>query len=449
MTDDKPPIKIERMQWRPLLSALHIGAWTTNFARQEQLTPGGNWKTWLILAGRGWGKTRTGAEDAVAYGLRHPGSRIAVVAPTFADARDTCIEGESGILHLLHKVLVDKWNRSLGELVLYNGTKYKLFSADEPERLRGPQHHRAWCDEVAAWTRPDALDQLQFGLRLGKNPQVVITTTPKPVRLIRDLVARAANAAAILKNGKEKKVKYTRDHDVFLTRGRTQDNAANLSEAALHHLEERYAGTRLGRQELEAEILDDTHGALWQRATLDAHRVPAAPGPGPNSLQRILVAIDPAMTAHAGSDETGIVCAGIDAHGHAYILADASGTYSPEQWSRTALALMEAHGASQIVAEVNAGGDMVASTLRTIAPNVPFKAVRAARGKVNRAVPIAALYEQGRVHHVGSLAKLEDQMCRFTMTGTLETSPDRVDALVWALTELMLVPVSTPGVRFF
>ncbi|MGZ6376668.1 MAG: terminase large subunit domain-containing protein, partial [Ktedonobacterales bacterium] len=214
------------------------------WARPEQVTPDGKWNIWLILAGRGWGKTRTGAEDVKAYGLTHPDSRIAIVAPTYADARDTCIEGDSGLLRILPRNALKTWNRSLGELELTNGTRYKLFSADEPDRLRGPQHHRAWCDELAAWKYTDTWDQLLFGLRLGTHPQIVATTTPRPVKLIRDLVERS---------------------DVHVTRGNTFDNAANLAPAALEQLRAKYSGTRLGRQELFAEILGDTPGALWTR----------------------------------------------------------------------------------------------------------------------------------------------------------------------------------------
>ena len=379
-------------------------------ARQNQITPDGDWLTWVILAGRGWGKTRTGAEDAAWAGMANPGWRIAVVAPTAADARDTCIEGDSGLLNVLPREAVQTWNRSLGELILVNGTRYKTFSADEPERLRGPQHHRAWADELAAWRYPEAWDQLMFGLRLGDHPQAVVTTTPKPTPLVKTLVAAKTS---------------------HVTRGSTFDNAANLAPSALQMLKEKYEGTRLGRQELEAEILGDLPGALWSLSTLDAYRLREAPQMG-----RIVVAVDPAVTATEASDEHGIIVAGLsDQRG--IVLEDASLSGSPNEWARRAVSLYRSWNADAIVIEVNQGGDMVAHTIRTIDPNVKIKEVRASRGKHVRAEPIAALYEQGRVAHVGSFPELEAQMTQMTTNGFEgEGSPDRVDALVWAMTDL-------------
>ena len=379
-------------------------------ARPNQITPDGDWLTWVILAGRGWGKTRTGAEDAAWSGMANPGWRIAVVAPTAADARDTCIEGDSGLLNVLPREAVQTWNRSLGELILINGTRYKAFSADEPERLRGPQHHRAWADELAAWRYPEAWDQLMFGLRLGEHPQAVVTTTPKPTPLVKALVAAKTS---------------------HVTRGSTFDNAANLAPSALQMLKEKYEGTRLGRQELEAEILGDLPGALWSLSTLDAYRLREAPQMG-----RIVVAVDPAVTATEASDEHGIIVAGLsDQRG--IVLEDASLSGSPAEWARRAVSLYRSWGADAIVIEVNQGGDMVAHTIRTIDSNVKIKEVRASRGKHVRAEPIAALYEQGRVAHVGAFPELEAQMTQMTTNGFEgEGSPDRVDALVWAMTEL-------------
>lgn len=379
-------------------------------ARQNQITPDGDWLTWVILAGRGWGKTRTGAEDAAWSGMANPGWRIAVVAPTAADARDTCIEGDSGLLNVLPREAVQTWNRSLGELILINGTRYKAFSADEPERLRGPQHHRAWADELAAWRYPEAWDQLMFGLRLGDHPQAVVTTTPKPTPLVKALVAAKTS---------------------HVTRGSTFDNAANLAPSALQMLKEKYEGTRLGRQELEAEILGDLPGALWSLATLDAYRLREAPQMG-----RIVVAVDPAVTATEASDEHGIIVAGL-ADQRGVVLEDASLSGSPNEWARRAVSLYRSWNADAIVIEVNQGGDMVAHTIRTIDPNVKIKEVRASRGKHVRAEPIAALYEQGRVAHVGAFPELEAQMTQMTTNGFEgEGSPDRVDALVWAMTDL-------------
>ena len=421
----------------PNLAALTARLRWLHSARPEQLTPlpwpavsdtkngrGKDWRIWLVLAGRGWGKTRSGAEDTAFYALWHDNARIAIIAPTLSDARDTCMEGESGLLKIIPTACIRKWNRSLGELILFNGSRIKLFSADRPERLRGPQHHRVWCDELAAWPNRDAFDQLWFGLRLGPAPQVVITTTPRNTRLIRELLARQAG-------------------DVQVTRGRTTDNAAHLAPGVLAQLHERYGGTRLGRQELEAELLEDSEGALWQRAVIDLGRVQQAP-----ALARVIIAIDPAMSSGAASDETGIVACARGVDGQLYVLADWSGRYSPDGWAARAAGLYRDLPAELVVAEVNAGGEMVERILRHAAPDMVFKPVRALRGKVARALPIAALYEQGRVRHVGSLALLEDQMCRFTgEDGLASGSPDRVDALVWALTELSETARGEPQIR--
>ncbi|MDD4616823.1 MAG: terminase family protein [Alphaproteobacteria bacterium] len=391
-------------------------------ARLEQITPKGNWRVWLILAGRGWGKTRTGAEDIAHYALTNPESRIGVIAPTYADARDTCVEGESGLLRAIPRVCVKAWNRSMGELILENGSRIKLFSADQPERLRGPQHHRVWCDELGAWPKSDAFDQLWFGLRLGPDPRVIVTTTPRNTEMLKGLFKR-------------------QNDDVLVTQGRTSENADNLSPHVMRQLMERYGGTRLGRQELDAEFLDDIEGALWNHEQLDKLRVQSVP-----ELRRVVIAIDPAMTSGTASDETGIVAAARGADGLLYVLSDWSGRYSPDAWAERALMLYTDMRAQMIVAEVNAGGDLVERILRQKAPHVLFKPVRAIRSKVDRALPVAALYEQGRVRHVGALTQLEDQMCKFTPEH-LEMSPDRVDALVWALTELSEVRRGEPRVR--
>lgn len=408
------------------LSSLHSfvyrAKWLTA-ARPPQITPPGNWRIWLILAGRGWGKTRTGAEDIAHYALWHNDVRIGVVAPTYADARDTCVEGESGLLRTIPPTCIEKWNRSMGELWLTNGSRIKLFSADQPERLRGPQHHRIWCDELGAWEKRDAFDQLWFGLRLGDDPRVIITTTPRNTDMLRELFKR-------------------KDDDVLLTHGRTQDNAENLSPHVMKQLTDRYGGTRLGRQELNAELLEDTEGALWTRDRLDALRVQSVP-----ELRRVIVAVDPALSSNASSDETGIVAAARGADGLLYVLSDWSGRYAPDAWAERAIMLYTDMRAQMIVAEVNAGGDLVERILRQKAPHVLFKPVRATRNKVDRALPIAALYEQKRVRHVGSLPQLEDQMCRFTGNNKMNASPDRVDALVWALTELSETNRGEPKIR--
>jgi phage terminase large subunit-like protein len=393
-------------------------------ARPDQVTPEGDWRIWLLLAGRGWGKTRTGAEDIAHYAMWNPDVRVGVIAPTYADARDTCVEGESGLLRTLPPACVLKWNRSMGELWLMNGSRIKLFSADEPERLRGPQHHRVWCDELGAWDKPEAFDQLWFGLRLGNDPRVIITTTPRNTEMLRMLFKR-------------------QNDDVFLTHGRTSDNAENLSPHVMKQLTERYGGTRLGRQELDAELLEDTEGALWSREQIDKLRVQSVP-----ELRRIIVAIDPAMTSNAASDETGIIAAARGEDGLLYVLSDWSGRYAPDAWAERVIMLYQDMRAHMIVAEVNAGGELVERILRQKAPHVLFKPVRALRNKVQRALPVAALYEQSRVRHVGALSQLEDQMCRFTTTGDMASSPDRVDALVWALTELSDSARGEPKIRF-
>ncbi len=421
----KPDVSWQNLSTPGLLAFASRLRWMKS-ARPQQITPPTttlDWRVWLISAGRGWGKTRTGAEDIAHYTLWNPGVRVGVIAPTYSDARDTCIEGESGLQKVIPPGCILKWNRSMGEMVLFNGSRIKLFSADEPERLRGPQHHRIWCDELGAWPDREAFDQMWFGLRLGSDPRIIITTTPRNTEVIRDLFKR-------------------RERDVFLTRGRTADNVEHLSQHVLGQLIERYAGTRLGRQELDAELLEDTEGAMWQRSQIDACRVPSAP-----ELQRVIVAVDPALGSGEGNDETGIVAAGRGTDGLLYVLADWSGRFTPDGWATRAVRLYEDMDAQMIVAEVNAGGDLVERMLRQVAPHILFKPVRALRGKAERAMPVAALYEQGRVKHVGMLSALEDQMCKFTTTGMPGASPDRVDALVWALSELSETRRGEPKIR--
>jgi predicted phage terminase large subunit-like protein len=381
-------------------------------ARAAQITPPGDWRVWLVLAGRGFGKTRLGAEDVAWYGATTPGAQIAIIAPTFNDVRGTCFEGVSGLLACLPRELIADYNKSRQELSLVNGALYRGFSADTPDRLRGPQFDRAWCDELAAWQYPDAWDQLMFGLRLGHNPQAVVTTTPRPTKLVRTLA---------------------KDATTRLTRGNTFDNAANLAPSAVEALRERYEGTRLGRQELYAEILDDVAGALWTRDTIRT-------GPAPE-LARVVVAVDPSgASGNEDGDSIGIVIAGRGMDGRFYVIEDATCDLGPAGWGRRAVERFHAHRADRIVAERNFGGAMVESVIRTADRNVPVKLVTASRGKAVRAEPIAALYEQGRVTHARGLDALEDQMMQMTLTGYVgDGSPDRVDALVWALSELALV----------
>ncbi|MCC3246688.1 terminase family protein [Methylocystis sp. WRRC1] len=387
-------------------------------ARPAQLPPPhDDWMFWLLLAGRGFGKTRTAMEDAAWYGATHPRERIALIAPTYADGRDTMVEGDSGLLSLLPSSMLKTWNRSLGEMILVNETRYKLFAATEPERLRGPQHFRAYADELAAWEKPETWDQMLFGLRLGTRPKVIIATTPKPTPLIKRIAT---------------------DPRTVVTRGSTFENSANLAATTLEQLKAKYEGTRLGRQELNAEILDDLPGALWTREMIDSARdMREAP-----AMARVVVAIDPSgarSSSDEGADSIGIVVAGKGVDGRAYVLADRTCKLSPAGWGRRAVDAYHEFKADRIVAERNFGGAMVEHVIRTTDQRVSFREVVASRGKVVRAEPVAALYEQKRVSHIGALSDLEDQMCQMASDGYLgDGSPDRVDALVWALSELML-----------
>lgn len=314
--------------------------------------------------------------------------------------------------------MLKHYNRSIGEIVLTNGSRMKLFSADEPERFRGPQHHGAWCDELASYRYADAWDQLQFGLRLGDHPRIIVTTTPKPVQLIRELVGRS-------------------DDSVTITRGSTFDNAANLAPAALAQFQARYNNTRLGRQELYGEILEDVEGALWTRGLIDRARFTEAP-----PMAKVVVSIDPAVTNTSESDETGIVVCGSDAAGNGYVLADYSFRGSPLEWANKAVEAFDKHKADAILVEVNQGGDMVSAVLKQVRPSLPIREIRAHVGKRLRAEPVAAMYEQGRIHHIGMFPQLEDQMCVWTTDDP--KSPDRIDAMVQAFSDLLgKVTIST------
>ena len=362
------------------------------------------------MAGRGFGKTRLGAEWLAAKAVRNPGVRCAIVARTFSDTRNVCVEGVSGILNILHEYdAVKDWNKSNGILTLKNNSIIQTFSADTPDSLRGPQFHYAWTDELAAWQYDDTWNQLQFGLRLGDHTQTVITTTPRPTKLIKDLVKRESTV---------------------ITRGSTFDNAENLSQSALLEMQERYAGTRLGQQELFGEILDDNPGALWSRGLLESARVKEQP-----HLTRIVVGIDPAVTSGDESDSTGIVVAGMSPDGHYYILADYTLKASPQVWAEKAVYAFELHKADRIIAETNNGGDLVVHLLQQVKNTIPVKKVTASRGKAVRAEPIAALSEQGKLHMVGYFPELEDELCEYE-PGVSAKSPDRMDAMVWAVTEL-------------
>lgn len=398
--------------------------WRGWWARPDQLAPRIPWSIWLVLAGRGYGKTRVISEWVREQVREKHAERIALVAPTAADVRDVLVEGPSGIM-----ACCPDWERPVYEpskrrLTFPNGAIAITYSADEPERLRGPQHDAAACDELAAWRYPETWDMLMFGLRMGSDPRCVIATTPKPVKLLKSLLARDGN-------------------DVAVTRGSTYENRANLAQTFFDNIIDKYEGTRLGRQELLAELLSDVPNALWQRDQLDKLRVSKAP-----ELRRVVIAIDPAAKSTEGSDETGIIVAGLGHDKHGYLLDDLSGRYQPLAWAKKAIWAFEYYKADRIIAEINNGGEMVEATLRSVNKLVPYKAVHATRGKVIRAEPIAALDEQGKIHHVGSFPVLEDQLCEFTLDfdrATAGYSPDRLDARVWAFTELMPDKTSSFG----
>lgn len=418
----------------------HDWSW---WARPKQLTPAGDWLVWLILAGRGFGKTRTGAEWVVQKARENPGCRIALVGATAADVRDTMIEGESGILAISPPDFMPVYQPSKRLVKWPNGARAKTFSAEKPRQLRGPQHHFAWADELAAWKNlkeeakdrgpdADAWGQLMFGLRLGKRPQVCVTTTPRPIPVIRELV---------------------KDPKTHPTKGSTYENLSNLAERFMQTVVAKHEGTRLGRQELNAEILDDTPGALWSLGLFDRCRVRELP-----ELLRIVVAVDPSVKEDGSGDECGIVIAGVGwcnckvpkggkRELHGFVIDDVSDHLSPEAWALRAVGAYATQRASLLVAEKNNGGGLVKVTIASVAlpdgtqgSSVNFKGVDASQGKRARAEPISALYEQGKVHHLHSLPKLEDECRTWNPLGG-GRSPNRLDALVWGLTELMLQPV--------
>ncbi|HXV25948.1 MAG TPA: terminase family protein [Alphaproteobacteria bacterium] len=401
-----------RLAFLKLLSDDEAAAlrWAWEFwARPNQLPPSGDWRVWLILAGRGYGKTRA-LSEWIRMQIEGGLGRGGLIGRTAGDVRETLVEGESGILAVCPPWSRPQYEPSKRRITWPNGAMVTLYSAEEPDALRGPQHAFLGCDEVATWPGRDAWDQAQFGLRLGPHPRVVAVTTPRPTALIKELVGRP---------------------DVHITRGVTWENSANVPPSTLAYLREQYEGTRLGRQELEAEILVDVPGALWQFEMIQEARVKEAP-----PLKRIVVAIDPAVSSNEDSDETGIVVCGIDEGGDLFVLQDASMRGSPNAWAARAIGLYREWRADRIVAEVNQGGDMVQTTLLAIDRSVAYSTVRASRGKYARAEPIAALYERRRAHHVGKFPQLEEQMLSFTPD--MAKSPDRVDALVWASHELVV-----------
>jgi len=385
------------------------------WARPNQIAPPGDWRYWLLLAGRGFGKTRTGAEwireqaeNAAKRGIKE---RFAIIGGTAADTRDTMVEGEAGILAVSHPDWYPLFKPSKRRLIWPDGTLGTLYSADKPARLRGPAHHKGWLDELAIWRYEEAYSNFDFGLRLGEHPQAVISTTPKRVKLIRELVA---------------------DATIRKTKGNTYQNLANLAPGFIKQILGKYEGTHLGRQELYAELLEDAEGALWSREQIDDDRRTKHP-----PLKRIVVAVDPATTSNPKSNETGIIVAGVDSHGEGWLLDDRSLLGTPKKWAEESVAGYNNYAADRVVGEANNGGDLVEVNIRTVDKTVSFKKVHASKGKFTRAEPVSALCEQHKIHHVGNFALLEDELCSWEPDSNMP-SPNRLDAYVWAFTELML-----------
>lgn len=406
------------------------------WALDHQLPPEGDWRTWVILGGRGAGKTRAGAEwvrDAVEGSrplMAGRARRVALVGETYDQVRDVMIEGDSGILACSPPDRRPAWKAGQRKLVWPNGAEAQAFSAHDFEALRGPQFDAAWVDELAKWKTPQqAWDMLQFCLRLGDQPQAVVTTTPKNVDVLKDILARGSTVS---------------------THAPTEANRANLAKGFLEEVMERYGGTRLGRQELEGLLLEDIEGAFWTTPVLDALRVEEVP-----AFDRVIVGVDPAVSSGGSADETGIVVVGAVTKGpvkdwRAWVLEDATvAAASPSEWAEAVAGAYDRWDADRVVAEGNQGGDMIEAVLRQVAPTVSYRKVTARQGKSARAEPVAALYEQGRVRHRRGLGALEDQMCRMSVTGYAgRGSPDRVDALVWALWAALLDPaVARAGPR--
>ena len=384
-------------------------------ARDSQMPPPGDWDTWLILAGRGFGKTRTGAEWVRAQVENKQATRIALVARAMDEAQSVMIEGESGILNISPHWNMPAYEPSKRKLTWPSGAHALVFSSHEPDQLRGPQFDAAWCDELASWQYPNQTwDNLSFALRLGRHPRSVVTTTPKNIELVRSLPNRPG---------------------VHVTRGSTYENQDNLPPAFMNGIIDQYDGTRLGQQEIHAELMDEDEDALWKREWIEKARLRSHP-----PMSRIVVAVDPAMSTKPTSSETGIVVVGADMRRqHAYVLADESARLTPNSWALRVIHLYDKFGAAMIIVEDNAGGQMAESTIQNaVERTLPIKRVRARQGKYVRAEPVASLYEQGRVHHVGRFPALEDQMCTWSADLGPSHSPDRADALVHAVTQLIL-----------
>lgn len=400
---------------RKILSAVKY-RWTLN-ARPSQLEPQGDYKIWLMMTGRGWGKNRTAGETVRHWVETGQARRLHLVARTAADARDTMVEGESGLLRICPPWNMPKYEPSKRRLTWRNGAQAILFSADEPNALRGPQCQCWWADELASWKYvQETWDNLQFGARLGHDVRGIITTTPRPIKMLKDIAARPGTR---------------------LTRGDTYENRSNLADSFIAALRDTYEGTRLGRQEIHGELIDDNPAALWKRAWIDADRVSVAP-----EMQRIVVAVDPTCTETG--DEAGIVVCGRGVNGEFYCLEDATRHATPAAWAHAAAACYHRWKADRLVYETNQGGEMVTFTLCTVDASIPLRGVHASRGKIVRAEPIAALAEQHRIHHVGAFPELEDELCNYDGTGK---SPNRLDAYVYAITELQTRTLKTIQVR--
>jgi predicted phage terminase large subunit-like protein len=401
----------EKLNYQRKIATNLLTDWYNKARKNQIVFESEQYNIHLFLAGRGWGKTLTGAYDIIQYCLENRGVVCGVIAPTYGDLKRVVFAGDSGFIRILNPDLLNTtgYNKSDNEIHFYNGSKIIGFPAIEPDRLRGVQFHRAWCDELASWRYRETFDNLMMALRLGQDPKCIITTTPRPTKLIKELAKRS---------------------DTEVISGSTFENIDNLAPSAIAMLKERYEGTRIGRQELFAEILEDVEGALFNGQLIEDNRVRDIP-----ELERIVVAVDPAVTSTEHSDETGIIVAGRTSNNHFYILQDASQTTSPDVWVKKAIELYNRYECDRIVAEVNNGGDLIERLLRTQDSTVPYTSVRATRGKQVRAEPISALYEQNRVHHVGYFKDLEEQMCQFT-GNNVKSHDDRVDALVWAITSL-------------
>jgi phage terminase large subunit-like protein len=398
-----------------------VEAWTI-WARDGQLPPAGAWRLWLMMTGRGFGKTRAGAELVSALARADGGLRIALVGATPAEVERVMIRGKSGLMAVARTGEEPVWRKTRGQFDFASGAQAFVYSGANPDGLRGPEHHFAWCDELAKWAYPKAaLDNLMLGLRLGKGARAMITTTPRPIALLRGLIGRS---------------------EVKRTGGRTEDNDA-LEQDYLDDVRDRYAGTRLERQELDGELIEDVENALWTREIVTKCRAHA-----PEALARVVVGVDP--PASAGGDACGIVVCGRGGDGIGYVLDDRSvGGLSPEGWAREVVRAAEMWEAEKVVVETNQGGEMVESVLRSVDSALPVRAVKARYGKGRRAEPVSAQFARGKAKFAGVFAELEDELCGMTATGYEGPgrSPDRADAMVWAMAELLLGKDRTPRVR--